>query len=50
MGVDIFTGTAGSHVIFEGDKVVGIGTGDMGIGKDGKPKENYQPGIDLIAK
>ncbi|KAM3140543.1 hypothetical protein pb186bvf_007355 [Paramecium bursaria] len=50
LGVDIFTGTAGSHVIFEGDKVVGIGTGDMGIGKDGNPKENYQPGIDLIAK
>ena len=36
----------------EGDKlsVGGIATNDVGIGKDGKPKENFQRGMELRAK
>ena len=34
----------------EGDRLVGIRTGDKGIDKDGKPKGNYEPGIDIRAK
>jgi electron-transferring-flavoprotein dehydrogenase len=30
--------------------VKGVATGDMGIGKDGQPTENYQPGVELHAK
>ena len=31
-------------------KVIGVRTGDKGIGKDGEPKDNFQPGADIFAK
>src|SRR5207247_5304960 len=34
----------------EGDGVVGVRTGDKGIDKHGKPKGNFEPGVDLRAK
>ena len=30
--------------------MVGVRIGDMGIDKDGKPKANFQPGMDIFAK
>jgi len=50
VGIEIYPGFAGDEILTEGDRVVGIRTGDMGIGKDGKPKANYQPGMDIYAK
>ena len=49
-GVDVFAGFAGAELLMEGDRVVGIRTGDKGVDKDGKPKGNYEPGIDIRAK
>src|SRR5687767_6581890 len=40
-GVDLFAGFAGADLLMEGEKVVGIRTGDKGLNKEGKPKENY---------
>ena len=34
----------------ENGAVKGIATGDMGIGKDGKPTDNYMRGMELHAK
>lgn len=48
--VNIFTETPASEILFDGDKVIGIRTGDKGIGKEGKKKGNYEPGVDIIAK
>src|SRR5213595_2232784 len=31
-------------------EALGVATGDMGIGKDGKPTERYTPGVELIAR
>ena len=31
-------------------RVIGVRTGDKGIGKDGERKPNYEPGVDLLAK
>jgi electron-transferring-flavoprotein dehydrogenase len=52
MGVNIFSGFAGSEVLYDelGQGVVGVRTGDKGIGKDGQRKPNFEPGIDLLAK
>jgi len=33
-----------------GQAVVGVRTGDMGIAKDGSLKDGYEPGIDILAK
>ena len=49
-GVDIFAGFAGADLLIEGDTVVGVRTGDKGIDKFGKPKGNFEPGIDVRAK
>jgi electron-transferring-flavoprotein dehydrogenase len=50
LGVEIYPGFAAAEVLEEDGRVVGIATGDMGIGKDGKPTENFQRGMELRAK
>ena len=49
-GVMLFTGFAGTQLLWEGDRVTGVRTGDKGIGPDGLPKGNFEPGIDIQAK
>jgi len=50
VGINIFTGFAGVECLYEGDRVVGVRTGDKGLNKDGSPKPNFEPGINLRAK
>jgi electron-transferring-flavoprotein dehydrogenase len=51
MGVEIYAGFAAAELLYdEAGRVRGIATGDMGIGKDGKPTDHYQPGVELTAK
>ena len=49
-GIDLFMGFPGQHVLFDGDRVIGVRTGDRGIGKDGQPKGAFEPGADIRAK
>ena len=50
-GVEIYPGFAAVEVLYDGSGAVGgIATGDMGIGKDGKPKQNFTRGMELRAK
>jgi electron-transferring-flavoprotein dehydrogenase len=49
-GVDIFTGFPGAELLFDGDRVAGVRTGDRGIGKHGERKPNFEPGVDIHAK
>ncbi len=50
-GVNIFPEFPGADLIYdEDDRVLGVRTGDKGIDKEGKPKSNYEPGVDLLAK
>ena len=51
LGVEIFPGFAAAQVLYDDlGTVTGVATGDMGIGKDGKPGPNHQPGMELHAK
>lgn len=51
LGVDIFPGFAGSALLFDDEnRVAGVMTGDMGVGRDGTPGAAYQPGMALRAK
>jgi electron-transferring-flavoprotein dehydrogenase len=50
LGVDIFCGFPAVDVLWEGDRVVGVQTGDKGIAADGSHKSNFEPGILLKAK
>jgi electron-transferring-flavoprotein dehydrogenase len=49
-GVDCFPGFAGAELLYEGDRVVGVRTGDKGIDKQGKRRGNHEPGIEIRAK
>ena len=48
-GVDIFTGFAGAEVLYDGDRVVGVRTGDRGVDKRGAHKTTFEPGVDIRA-
>lgn len=49
-GVEIFPGFAAAEVLYEGNAVKGVATGDMGIGKNGEKTAAYQPGMELHGK
>ncbi|MEO5937342.1 MAG: NAD(P)/FAD-dependent oxidoreductase, partial [Terriglobales bacterium] len=49
-GITIFTGFAGSELLIENDRVIGVRTDDKGVDKHGQPKSNFEPGYDLKAK
>ena len=51
MGVEIYPGFAASEVLYDdAGNVVGVATGDMGVGKDGEPTDNFMRGMELRAK
>src|ERR1700733_920839 len=48
LGVEIYPGFAAAEVLYDTDgRVLGVATGDMGIGKDGQPTASYTPGVEL---
>jgi len=49
-GLSLFAGFGGSEVLYEGSRVVGVRTDDKGLDHAGRPKPNFQPGIDIRAK
>lgn len=49
-GINVFAGFPAVEVLTEGDKVVGVRTGDRGVAKDGTPKENFEPGMLIKSK
>jgi electron-transferring-flavoprotein dehydrogenase len=49
-GVDVFTGFPAAEALLEGNAVVGIRTGDRGIGRHGEKKPTFEPGVDIRAK
>lgn len=51
LGVEIFPGFAAAEVLYDDNGAVrGVATGNMGIGKDGEPTENFQLGMELLGK
>jgi len=51
LGVEIFPGFAAAEVLYNADgSVKGVATGNMGMGKDGKPTADFQIGMELHGK
>ena len=51
LGVEIFPGFTAAEVLYNEDgSVKGVATGNMGIGKDGEPTDNFQIGMELLGK
>jgi len=51
LGVEIFPGFPAAEVLYNDDgSVKGVATGNVGIGKDGQPNDNFQLGMELHGK
>jgi electron-transferring-flavoprotein dehydrogenase len=51
LGVEIYPGFAAAEVLYREDgSVKGVATGNMGVGRDGEPTDNFQPGMELHAR
>jgi electron-transferring-flavoprotein dehydrogenase len=49
-GAQVFGEFPGQELLWDGDRVIGVRTGDKGLDKHGNPKPNYEPGADILAK
>ncbi len=49
LGVEIYPGFAAAETLIEDGRVMGVVTGDMGVGRDGMQSPQYQPGMELRA-
>jgi electron-transferring-flavoprotein dehydrogenase len=51
LGVDVYPGFPAAELVRdEAGAVVGVATGDMGVGRDGKPKDSFTRGMELRGK
>ena len=51
LGVEVYPGFAASEVLYDDNGAVyGVATGDMGIGRDGQPKDSFTRGMELHGK
>ena len=51
LGVEIYPGFAGAEVLYgDGGEVLGVATGDMGVGRDGEPNDSFTRGMELRGK
>jgi electron-transferring-flavoprotein dehydrogenase len=50
-GVEVYPGFAASEVVYHADgSVKGVATNDLGVGRDGKPKETFERGMEFHAR
>lgn len=48
LGVEVYPGFSVNEVLYdEGSRVVGVATADMGVGRDGEPKDSFTRGMEL---
>lgn len=51
MGVEIYSGFPVADVLYNEEGAVrGVLTGDQGISKEGEPKDNFTPGVEVVGK
>jgi electron-transferring-flavoprotein dehydrogenase len=51
LGVEIYPGFAAAELLFASSgAIAGVATGDMGVARDGHPKESFTRGMELRAK
>ncbi|KAF2097688.1 electron transfer flavo protein-ubiquinone oxidoreductase-like protein [Rhizodiscina lignyota] len=51
LGVEIYPGFAASEVLYNNEgSVMGVATNDLGIGRNGKPKDSFERGMEFHAR
>src|SRR5579862_1062087 len=49
-GAQVFPAFPGQELLWDGNRVIGVRTGDKGLDHNGNPKSNFEPGADILAK
>ena len=49
-GAQVFPAFPGQELLWDGDRVIGVRTGDKGLDHNGNPKSNFEAGADILAK
>ncbi|HEY2476288.1 MAG TPA: electron transfer flavoprotein-ubiquinone oxidoreductase [Candidatus Cybelea sp.] len=49
-GAQVFPAFPGQELLWDGERVMGVRTGDKGLDHNGAPKSNYEPGAEILAK
>jgi electron-transferring-flavoprotein dehydrogenase len=49
-GIMVFPGFSGADLLWDGETVRGVRTGDKGVGSDGEPGPSFEAGIDITAR
>jgi electron-transferring-flavoprotein dehydrogenase len=50
LGVDVFAEFPGRDLLYDGERVTGVRTGDRGLDRQGRRKANFEPGVDVVAQ
>jgi electron-transferring-flavoprotein dehydrogenase len=50
LDIDLFPGFPAVALLEDGDRVVGVRTGDRGVDRKGQAKPNFEPGYDILAR
>jgi electron-transferring-flavoprotein dehydrogenase len=50
LGATILPETSAERLLVDGGRVVGVRTGDRGLGRGGEPLSNFEPGSDIAAR
>lgn len=51
VGVEVYPGFSASEVLYKSDgSVLGVATNDVGIGRNGKPKDSFERGMEFHAR
>lgn len=50
LGVELFPGFGVTSLLRDGERVIGLRTGDRGLDRKGRPKPNFEPGCDVLAR
>ncbi|MBI4575817.1 MAG: electron transfer flavoprotein-ubiquinone oxidoreductase [Planctomycetes bacterium] len=50
LGVDVYPGFPAAEVLYEDGRVAGVRTGAKGVDREGRPKANYEPPMDVRAR
>ena len=49
-GIDLFSGFSAASLLYDGEAVVGVRTGDRGLDRQGHATPAFEPGVDVRAK
>lgn len=50
LGVEIYPGFAGAGLVYEKNGVVGVRTNEVGLDREGRMKDSFEPGMEFGAK